>query len=236
MLVSVRYLALSSEAKDQLADLTMKLYGYYRSSASYRIRIILNIKGIEWEYVSVRLDKGEQMSPEHLARNPLKLVPVLDTGDALLAQSVAIAEFLETRFPEPALLPSGDIEKARVRELVQVIASDIQPIANLRVLKHIRANFGVDDAGVDDWACTWIGKGFEAFEKRASEWSTDGQFAFGDRISVADAFLMPQAYNADRFGLDMTPFPTIRSIVAHCSTLEPVARAHPSLQPDSPVD
>jgi maleylpyruvate isomerase len=209
----------------------MKLYGYYRSSASYRIRIVLNVKGIEWEYISVRLDKGEQLDTEHSKRNPMKLVPVLDTGVECLAQSVAIAEYLEETHPSPPLMPTDPIQKAQLREMVQIIASDIQPIANLRVLKYVQPHFAADQ-----WSKDWIGRGFEAFEARASQRSTNGQFSFGDSLSLADVFLMPQVYNAERFGLDMTPFPTIRSIVEHCSTIDAVASAHPSLQPDAPSE
>ena len=212
----------------------MKLYGYYRSSASYRVRIALNVKGLQWDYIAVRLDKGEQLLSEHGDRNPMQLVPVLDTGDALLAQSVAIVEYLETRYPEPPLLPAGDVPKARVRDMVQIIASDIQPIANLRVLKYLRSQHDLDDDGVSEWARHWIGLGFTAYERRASEFSASGRYSFGDSLSLADVFLMPQAYNADRFGLDMAPFPTIRGIVGHCSTIDAVAAAHPALQPDAP--
>jgi len=212
----------------------MKLYGYYRSSASYRVRIILNVKGLQWDYMPVRLDKGEQLGLEHADRNPMQLVPVLDTGEALLAQSVAIAEYLETRYPEPPLLPADDVARARVRDMVQIVASDIQPIANLRVLQYIRSRYDLDDEQVAEWARHWIGLGFRAFEKRAAEFSTSGRFAFGDSLSLADVFLMPQAYNALRFDLDMTPFATIRGIVEHCSTIDAVAAAHPSLQPDAP--
>ena len=209
----------------------MKLYGYYRSSASYRIRIVLNVKGISWEYISVRLDKGEQLEAEHSERNPMKLVPVLDTGDECLAQSVAIAEYLEETHPSPPLMPSDPIQKAQLREMVQIIASDIQPIANLRVLKHVQPHFAAND-----WANNWIERGFEAFEVRAAKRSSDGQFSFGDSLSLADVFLMPQVYNAERFGLDMTPFPIIRSIAEHCSTIDAIAKAHPSLQPDAPSE
>lgn len=212
----------------------MKLYGYYRSSASYRVRIVLNAKGVEWDYIPVALDKGEQLESEHVERNPMRLVPVLDTGDTLLAQSVAIVEFLESRYPQPPLLPADDIGKARVRDMVQIIASDIQPIQNLRVLKYIGANYGADNAAVADWACHWIAAGFAAFEARAKEYSQDGRFSFGDSLTLADVFLMPQVYNADRFGLDLAAWPTLGSIVEHCTTIDAVATAHPARQPDSP--
>lgn len=213
----------------------MKLYGYYRSSASYRVRIVLNVKGVKWEYVPVALDKGEQLLEEHSARNPMMLVPVLDIGDTLLAQSVAIVEYLEARFPVPAMMPADEIEKARVRDMVQIIASDIQPIANLRVLRYIRDDYKLDDDGAADWARHWIGLGFEAFEARAQQYSADGRFAFGNSLTFADVFLVPQAYNADRFGLNMTPYPTICSIVENCCAIDAIAAAHPSRQPDAPT-
>ena len=212
----------------------MKLFGFYRSSASYRIRIVLNVKGIEWENIPVHLTKGQQHEAEHVERNPMKLVPVLDTGEALLAQSIAIAEYVESQFPEPPLLPTHPIQLAQVREMQHIISSEIQPITNLRVLKHLRSEFGQDDEGVNEWCRIWIGRGFEAFEKRATERSTDGQFSFGDSLTLADAWLMPQFYNAIRFGLDLDPFPTIRSIVDHCCGIEAVAAAHPDKQPDAP--
>ncbi len=215
--------------------MSVKLIGYYRSSASYRIRIVLNVKGIEWEYVTVRLDKGEQLESAHSRLNPMKLVPVLDTGNLQLAQSVAIAEYLESTYPEPPLIPTGAIAQAQFRDMVQIISSDIQPLTNLRVLKHLRANYALDGEGVDRWCQTWIGRGFEAFEQRAVQHSADGQYSFGNSLTLADAWLVPQVYNADRFGLDMQPYPTINSVFRHLQTIEAVASAHPALQPDAPV-
>jgi len=212
----------------------MKLYGYYRSSASYRIRIVLNVKNIEWQYVSVRLDKDQQHAAEHIDRNPMKLVPVLDDGGQLLSQSLAIAEYLETCYPDPALMPEDAVELAKVREMQHIISSEIQPVTNLRVLKHLRKEFGQDDAGIDRWCQLWIGRGFDAFEARAKERSADGRFSFGNSMTMADAWLMPQVYNANRFGLSLEPYPTIRSITEHCSAIESVATAHPDLQPDAP--
>ncbi len=212
----------------------MKLYGYYRSSASYRIRIVLNAKGIYWEYVAVRLDKGEQHEPGHADRNPMKLVPVLDIGNALLSQSLAIADYLESQHPEPPLLPGDPVERAQVREMQQIISSEIQPLANQRVLKHLGVSLNMHDNGIREWCQTWIAAGFDAFEKRAAERSADGRFSFGDKLTLADAWLMPQLYNAERFGLDLDPYPTIRSITNHCATIEAVAAAHPAKQPDAP--
>ena len=214
----------------------MKLYGYYRSSASYRIRIALNYKGIDWEYVSVRLDKGEQCEPGYLAKNPMGLVPLLDTGDVQLIESAAIAEHLELLCPEPAMYPADPVERARVREMQHLIGSGIQPITNLRVLQHLRSEFGLDEDGVNSWCQKWIARGFGAFEKLAEKRSADGRFSFGHSLSYADAWLLPQYYNAGRFGLDTGEFPLINSIVEHCLSIETVAAAHPSRQPDAPTE
>lgn len=212
---------------------SMKLFGYYRSSASYRIRIVLNLKQLDYEYVPVALDKGEQLQAEHALRNPLGLVPVLQTAGTQLAESVAITEYLEALHPDPALLPGDELERARVREMQHIISSSTQPLTNLRVLKHVAGHLGGDQA---EWAKYWMARGFDAFEKRAKERSTDGRYAFGDRATVADIWLMPQVYNAERWGLDMSPFPTITSIVQHCSSIEAFAAAHPAVQPDAPAD
>ncbi len=213
----------------------MKLYGYWRSSASYRIRIVLNLKGVDWEYAPVPLDRGEHRQPGFRAINPAALVPVLDLDGERLAQSPAIAEFLEERYPAPALLPAGPLERARVREMQHLIGCDIHPLQNLRVLKYLRAEFGQDDEGVAAWCRHWIGEGFAAFEALAGLHSTGGRFSFGDAFTLADVWLMPQVYNAHRFGLDLAPYPVIRSIADHCGHLAEVAAAHPDRQPDAPA-
>ena len=212
----------------------MKLYGYYRSSASYRIRIVLNAKGIYWEYMAVGLDTGEQHEPGHADRNPMKPVPVLDIGNPLLSQSLAIADYLENQHPEPPLLPGDPVERVQVQEMQQIISTKIQPLDNQRVLKHLDASLNIDDNNIREWCQTWIAAGFDAFEKRAAERSADSRFSFGDKLTLADARLMPQLYNAKRFGLDLEPYPTIRSITDHCATIDAVAAAHPAKQPDAP--
>ncbi|HLU07029.1 MAG TPA: maleylacetoacetate isomerase [Woeseiaceae bacterium] len=211
----------------------MKLYGYYRSSASYRIRIILNLKGIAWENRPVMLNRDEQRAATFRTINPMRLVPVLDIGDAMLAQSAAIAEYLEETFPAPPLLPGEPLLRAQVRELQHLIGCDIHPLQNLRVLKHLRAEFGQDDAGVEEWCRKWIGAGFEAYEAIAAKRSASGLYSIGDSLSLADAWLVPQLYNARRFGLDLAPFPTIAAIGEHCLSLDPIAAAHPDRQPDA---
>lgn len=211
----------------------MRLYGYYRSSASYRIRIILNVKGLEWEYRSIHLTDGEQDSDRFKAMNPMGLVPVLDTGDATLAQSPAIAEFLEERYPEPALLPADPVGRARVREMVHSIGCEVHPLQNLSVLKHIKAEYSLGDHAVFEWCRKWIGRGFAAFEALARCRSTHGQFSFGNSLTMADVWLVPQLYNARRYELDLAPYPTIVSIDDHCQSLKAIAAAHPSKQPDA---
>ena len=213
----------------------MKLYGYWRSSASYRIRIVLNLKSIPWEYASVALNRGEHREPGFASLNPASLVPVLEYEGRRLAQSMAIAELLEERHPVPPLLPGDAFERARVRELQGIIACDVHPLQNLRILETLRRDFGQDEAGVMARSRRWIAAGFRAFEARASAWSADGRYSVGSALTLADAWLVPQVYNAERFSLDLTPYPTIRSIDAHCTLLEPVAAAHPSRQPDAPA-
>lgn len=214
----------------------MKLYGYYRSSASYRLRIILNIKELHWDYRTVSLLEGEQEAAEFKAMNPLGLVPVLDTGEAVLAQSPAIAEYLEERYPEPALLPPEMLGRAKVREMVHSIGCEIHPLQNFGVLMYIKESYSLDDAAVQAWGRKWIDRGFSAFETLARERSSDGCFSYGDSLSLADAWLIPQVYNAHRFELDLSPYPTIVAIDSHCRTLDAFAAAHPSKQPDAPAD
>jgi maleylpyruvate isomerase len=212
----------------------MKLYGYYRSSASYRLRIILNIKGLGWEYQAVNLLEGEQQNEGFRAMNPLGLVPVLDTGEAVLAQSPAIAEFLEEQHPEPPLLPSDAVGRAQVREMAHAIGCEIHPLQNYGVLMYIRQAYSLDDSALQEWGRHWIDRGFAGFEARARERSTAGRFSYGDSLTLADVWLIPQVFNAQRFALDLSPYPTIVGIDEHCRTLDAFAAAHPSSQPDAP--
>jgi maleylpyruvate isomerase len=212
----------------------MKLYGYYRSSASYRLRIILGLKKVDWKNHPVHLAKGEQLGAEFRAINPMGLVPVLDTGESVLSQSPAIAEYLEEMYPQPPLLPTQSVARAQVREMLNTIGCEIHPLQNLRVLKYLRAEYGQDDAGVAAWCREWIAQGFNAFEKLAMDRSASRQYSFGDSLSLADAWLVPQVYNAKRFGLDLSPYPIIASVDTHCQTLSAFAEAHPDKQPDAP--
>ena len=214
----------------------MKLYGYYRSSATYRLRIILNTKGLDWDYQAVNLLEGEQSAAEFKALNPLGLVPVLDTGNATLAQSPAIAEYLEERYPEPSLLPADPIDRARVREMMHSVGCEIHPLQNIGVLMHVKKAYSLDDAALQAWGRKWIDRGFSALEILARERSSDGQFSYGDSLTLADVWLIPQLFNAHRFEMDLSPYPTLVAIDQHCQTLDAVAAAHPSRQPDAPSE
>lgn len=214
----------------------MKLYGYYRSSASYRLRIILGLKNIEWQNHPVHLTKGEQLAHAFRAINPLGLVPVLDTGESVLSQSAAIAEYLEEKYPQPQLLPTAAVDRAKVREMFGTIGCDIHPLQNLRVLKYLRAKYGQDDEGVAAWCRHWIGNGFAAFEKMALTRSANGQYSFAENLTLADVWLVPQVYNARRFGLDLDAYPTIVSVDKYCQSLTAFAAAHPDRQPDAPQE
>ena len=213
----------------------MKLYGYYRSSASYRIRILLHAKQIEFDYVSVLLNKGEHLQADFRQINPLGFVPVLIDSDKVISQSPAIAEYLEETHPTPPLLPADAFARAQIREIVNMIGCDIHPIQNLRILKYLQSEFGQRDDGVATWCRHWIGAGFDAVETLVRERSSSGRFCHGDTLSLADAWLVPQMSNARRFELDLAPYPTLCSIDANCQTLGAFKAAHPANQPDTPA-
>lgn len=214
--------------------MSMTLFGYYRSSASFRIRIVLNLKGLPWHYATVMLNRGEQRQAAFLARNPSGLVPVLDMGTESLTQSVAIAEYLEDAHPEPPLLPSEPLARARVREIMAIVSCDVHPLQNLRVLNWLREELGASEDQVTAWIHRWIGAGLAAIEALLERRGSDGNFCVGEKPTLADALLVPQVYNARRFELDLAPYPHVRAIDAHCQTLKPFSDARPELQPDAP--
>ncbi|WP_321815880.1 MULTISPECIES: maleylacetoacetate isomerase [unclassified Paraburkholderia] len=214
----------------------MKLYSYFRSSASYRVRIALNLKNLPYETVPVHLlrDGGEQLKPEYRTLNPDGIVPTfVDDDNHAIQQSLAIIEYLEETHPEPALLPKSPADRAHVRSLALQIACEIHPVNNLRVLKYLKHTLGVDDAAKDAWYRHWIESGFETLEARLASDARTGKFCFGDTPTLADLCLVPQVFNANRFKIDTTRYPTIQRICDHASQLDAFARAAPGAQPDA---
>lgn len=213
----------------------MKLYSYFRSSAAYRVRIALNLKGIDYETVPVHLikDGGQQRSDSYKALNPTGLVPTLVDGDVAIGQSMAILEYLEETHPEPALLPADAAGRARVRAIAQTIACDIHPLNNLRVLQHLKHEMGVDEDAKNAWYRHWIDVGLTGIEGMLAGNPKTGRFCHGDQVTLADVLLVPQVYNARRFECDLSAMPTILRIVEACEALDAFARAEPSQQPDA---
>lgn len=214
----------------------MKLYGYFRSSAAYRVRIALNLKGIAWEAVVVdlRAPVSAQHTPEFRSLNPQQLIPVLQDGADTLTQSLAIMEYLEETHPQPPLLPRSPAGRAQVRALALAVACDIHPLNNLRVLNYLRSPLGHDDAAVNAWYAHWIAQGLSPLEQEARRLSGDGRHMFGSAVTFADVCLVPQMANARRFRCDTEPYPTLRAICAHLEALPAFARAAPEVQPDAP--
>jgi maleylacetoacetate isomerase len=210
------------------------LYSYWRSSSAYRVRIALNLKGIEYLQKSVHLvrDGGEQHAPGYRAINPMGLVPALVHGDRTIVQSMAICEYLEEVFPAQPLLPEDPAGRARVRSIAQSIASEIQPLNNLGVINYLRNGMHQDADAVSSWYTHWITRGFSAVESWLSA-PESGLYCHGDVPTLADCFLVPQVYNAERFACDLEPFPMIRRIAAQCRSLSAFERAAPGNQADA---
>ncbi len=211
----------------------MKLYTYYRSSAAYRVRIALNLKGIAYESVPVDLKPGAHRRADYLAVNPQGLVPALLDGTQPLSQSLAIIEYLEETHPEPPLLPRAPLERARVRSLALAIACDLHPLNNLRVLNYLRTPLGLDEDAVNDWYRHWIAQVFQGLEAQAQR-SSDGRHLLGGQVTLADVCLVPQLFNARRFNCDLAPYPTLTAVGAHLESLPAFASAAPGAQPDAP--
>ncbi|ELY22623.1 maleylacetoacetate isomerase [Vreelandella titanicae] len=210
------------------------LYGYFRSSAAYRVRIALNLKGLDYDQIPVNLVKGEQRGDDHLMRNPQGLVPSLVLDDSsVINQSLAICEYLDEVHPEPALLPINALERARVRALAQSVACEIHPLNNLRVLKYLVRGMGADEAAKLAWYHHWIAQGFTALEATLSNAPSSGDFCHGDTPTLADICLIPQVYNAERFECDLSAYPTIQRIAANCRSLPAFEKAAPEVQPDA---
>lgn len=213
----------------------MRLYGFFRSSAAFRVRIALNLKGIDYDQAFIHLRKNDQRSADYLKLNPQGLVPSLVTeNESVLTQSLAIIEYLEETRPTPALLPRDPVARARVRSLAEAIACDVHPIDNLRVLQFLSRKFGHNDQDIETWFNHWIALGFEGIEKTLATDGKAGKFCHGDLPGLADICLVPQVFNARRYpSFDLAPYPTLMRIFDNCMKLEPFDRAVPEKQPDA---
>lgn len=210
----------------------MILYDYCRSSAAYRVRIALNLKGLDYDQIPVNLVTGEHKDDEHIARNAQALVPVLEDQGVQLTQSLSICEYLDEAYPDSTQLVTGTaIEKAQIRSFAQAIACDIHPVNNLRVLQYLVGEMGADDARKMQWYHHWIHKTFAALETRLAEQGSGDAFCFGDKPTLADVCLIPQVFNANRFELDMSAYPLIQKIDTNCQQVAAFSKAHPNLQP-----
>lgn len=208
-----------------------KLYDYFRSTAAYRVRITLNLKGLEYQQIPVNLLTGEDQGEDYRTVNPQGLVPALTRDGTVLTQSLAICEYLDEIRPEPPLLPGNADQRARIRALAQMVTSDIHPVNNLRILKYLTGELGISEEQKRSWYHHWINEGFRPIEQLLGEQATKGKFCFGDQITLADVCLVPQLYNARRFELDLTPYPRIVQIEQACLELEAFNKARPENQP-----
>ena len=212
----------------------MKLYNYYRSSAAYRVRIALNLKGISWQHVGVHLLKAQHRSEDYLKLNPAGLVPSLVADDgAVLTQSLAIMEYVDERMPNVApLLPKGALDRAHVRALALLLTCDVHPLNNVRVLNYLTNELGVTTDQKNAWIAHWMTLGLDAFEKLLEQSGSSGHFCFDSMPTLADCVLVPQVFSARRFNVDLSQFPRIVAIDALCNTLPAFIRANPKNQPD----
>ena len=214
----------------------MKLYDYWRSSAAYRVRIALNLKGLAYTHESVSLvkDGGENLGPSYRALNPQGKVPALELGDGtVLAQSLAIIEYLDETHPEPALLPRDPVAKAQARSFALTIACEVHPLNNLAVLKHLEVSFDVDGPGRVAWMAHWMAEGFEALEEGLRRRNWTGPFLFGDAPGIAEICLVPQIYNARRWKIDLSPYPLLVKADDAARGVKAFADAEPAIQPDA---
>jgi maleylacetoacetate isomerase len=213
----------------------MKLYSFFRSSASYRVRIALNLKNIPYDQAPIHLRRGggEQLMPAYTAINPQALVPALDDDGKILTQSLAIIEYLEEKYPQPPILPTDPADKALVRSMAMVIACEVHPIQNLRVLNYVKATYNQTDAQVNHWAQHWIDLGLGALEQIITAQPNRGKFCFADTPTLADICLVPQLGNARRYGCDPAKYPAIVEIEKNCMAIPAFASAAPEKQPDA---
>lgn len=215
----------------------LRLYSYWRSSAAYRVRIGLNLKGLRHDNLPVHLlrDGGEQHGEAFAAANPQKLIPVLQHGERMLRQSLSILEYIDEIWPSPPLLPAVARDRQRARALAQLIACDVHPLNNLRVMRYLDDTWGVPQPERDEWTRHWMVEGLRAFEETLSDHRSTGTFCEGELPTIADCCLIPQLYNAHRFGVDLQPYPTVRRIEAACLALPAFDAARPERQPDAPA-
>jgi maleylacetoacetate isomerase/maleylpyruvate isomerase len=211
----------------------MELYGFFRSSTSYRLRIALALKGLAYEAHYVSLPKMEHRSPEYLAVNPQGLVPTLVDDGQAYSQSLAIIEYLDETHPQPPLLPREPGPRARVRSLAQIVACEIHPLNNVRVLKHLQAQWKFSDADRDAWYRHWMAEGLEKFEATLLHEGAAGDYCFGDAVSLADVCLVPQIFNAQRFDCPLGAYPRTMAIFERCMGLEAFESTQPKYQPDA---
>ena len=211
----------------------MKLHNFWRSGTSHRTRIALNLKGLSYEYIAVHLGKEAHLTEAFKAVNPQQLVPALDTGEQVLIQSPAIIEWLEEKYPSPALLPQDADGRARVRALAAIVGCDIHPINNRRILETLRKSFGADEAAINAWCGTWITAGFDAYEALLAADAQRGAFSFGHTPTIADVYLIPQIESARRFQVDLSRWPLIAGVEQACMALPAFQAAAPARQPDA---
>ncbi|MBD2749077.1 maleylacetoacetate isomerase [Microvirga sp. BT688] len=207
----------------------MKLYTYFRSSAAYRVRIALNLKGVSYESTSVNLLKGEQREAGYKTLNPQMRVPSLEIGETTLIQSPAILEYLDEVYPEPPLLPMGAVNRAKVRAIASLIACDIHPLNNSGTIGYLKNRLGHDQAAADEWYAHWVREGFDAIEAMLGP----GPYTFGAKVTLADVYLVPQVFNARRFNVPLDAYPKIVAVDAACAELKAFQDAAPANQPDA---
>jgi maleylacetoacetate isomerase len=213
----------------------MKLYTYFRSSAAFRVRIALNLKGIDYEPVCIdmRPPAAAHRAPAFLAVNPQGLIPALQHNGRTITQSLAIIEYLNELYPQPPLLPASPEDRAHVRAMALAVACDMHPLNNLRVLNYLRSPLTHDEETVNSWYHHWIATGFRSLEEDAKQASADGRYMLGNSVTLADICVVPQMYNARRFKCDIEPYPTLRAICSHLESLPAFAKAVPEAQPDA---
>ena len=211
----------------------MRLYTFFRSSASFRVRIALNYKGLRYEHAGVSLPKGEHLEAGYKSVNAQGLVPALEDGGRLLTQSLAIIEYLDEVHPGPKLLPVAPLDRAYVRAFSQIIACEIHPLNNLRVRKYIGKTYKLDEEGVNSWYRHWIAEGFQMMEAFLTQENKRGKYCYRDQVTMADCCLVPQVFNAILYKCDVKPYPTVMRIHEACMKLDAFVAAQPSKQPDA---